>query len=76
MRNKFNEYKKEIGKEPDHNKLKNILFASMDINSKQLVSSAGLDKNKVDPDTKIEVDMYKTFVNDIDRRYRVEFGTL
>ena len=48
----------------------------MDANSKQLIRSAGLDKNNVDPDMQIEVDMYKTFVDKIDRRYRMEFGTL
>ena len=69
---------KEIGKEPGHNKLKDIVFACMDVNSKTLISSAGLDKTKLigEDANKVEVDMYKTFVDDIDRRYRVEFGTL
>ena len=70
------EYKKEIGKEADHINLKGIILASTDVNSEQLIRSAGLDKKKVDPETRIEVDMYKSFVDDIDRRYRVEFGTL
>ena len=74
----MSEYKKEIGKEPGHNKLKDILFACMDVNSKQLISSAGLDKKKFvgEEGKQVEVDMYKTFVEDIDRRYRVEFGML
>ena len=75
---KVNEYEEEIGKEPDHNKLKDILFASMDVKSKQLISRAGLDKVKFigEEGNKVEVDTYKTFVDDIDRRYRVEFATL
>ena len=50
----------------------------MDVNSKQLISSAGLDKKKFigEEGKQVEVDMYKTFVEDIDRRYRVEVGTL
>ena len=50
----------------------------MDVNSKQLISGAGLDKKKFigEEGKQAEVDMYKTFVEDIDRRYRVEFGTL
>ena len=77
LRENVHGYKKEIGKEPDHNKLKDILFACMDVNSKQLISSAGLDKNKFigEEGNKVEVDTYNTFVDDIDRRYRVEFGT-
>ena len=46
LKKRVNEYKKEIGKEPDHNKLKDISLACMDVNSKQLISSAGLDKKK------------------------------
>ena len=50
----------------------------MDVSSKQLISSAGLDKHKFigEEGSKVEVDMYKTFVDDSDRCYRVEFGTL
>jgi hypothetical protein len=50
----------------------------MDVSSKQLMISAALDTNQLsgDGDTKVDVDMYKTSVDDIDRRYRVEFGTL
>ena len=49
----------------------------MDVSSNtQLISSDGLENKKYDPVTKAEISMYKTFVEDIDRRYRVEFGTL
>ena len=48
----------------------------MIVNSKQLIRSAGLDKHKFDPVMKLEVGTHKASVEDIDRRYRVEFGTL
>ena len=64
---------KEIGTEPDHNQLMYIFFSFIDMNSKQLISSAGLDKKRIDPETKTEISMYKTFVEDIDQRYNSAF---
>ena len=68
----------ETGKEPGHNMFNDVLFACMDVNSEQPISSAGLDKKKFvgEEVAQVEVDMYKTLVEYIDRRYRVEFGTL
>ena len=65
---KVNEIKEAIGKELDHDMLKDILFSCMDMNPRQLISTAGLDNKKFMADGLTEVDMYKTFTEDSDRR--------
>ena len=70
LRQKVAEFKKCIGKEPDGDKLRDILFTCMDVNSKLLASQSKLDVQQEG------VDMYQALCEDIDRRYKIEFGTL
>ena len=72
LKKKVAEYKKVVGQEPSHKKLGEILWSCMDVGSKQLASQSGLDKKAVSKD----VDMYKVLCEDVDRRYRIQYGTL
>ena len=75
LKRKVAEYKKIIGQEPDMNMLKNILFSCMDLESKQHIADCALDQPKLDKEGK-PIPMYKTFCEDIDKRYKLQYGTL
>ena len=75
LKKKVAEYKKIRGREPDHHVLKNILFSCMDLESQQHIMDFGLDKPRFSPDGKPER-MYKIFFEDIDKRYKLKYGTL
>ena len=75
LKSKTNEYKKTMGKEPPIEHLRNILYTCMDVNSKQVASSKGLDRQQYDEHGKPK-NMYKELCEDIDRRYKDEFGSL
>ena len=76
LKTKIAAYKKIVGEEPNHNILGQIIWQCMDDNSRQLASQSGLDKQMLMNDGKTPVDRYVLFTEDIDRRYRVQFGTL
>ena len=83
LRKKVAEYKKIIGKDPSHDLLKNILYSCMDLESKQHIVDRGLDVIPRNHDGSVktnsdgsEVSLYKVFCDDIDRRYKLQFGTL
>ena len=75
LKRKVAEYKKIIGQEPDMNMPKNILFSCMDLGSKQHIANFALDRPKFDKDGK-PIPMYKIFCEDIDKRYKLQYGTL
>ena len=75
LKKKVAEYKKIIGNEPDMNMLKKILFSCMDLESKQHIADFGRDQVKKDASGK-EIPMYKTFCEDIDKRYKLQYGIL
>ena len=58
-------YKKAIGHDPDFEQLKQVLYACMDMQSKNLASQSGLDRRG-----------YAELVEDIDRRYRLQYEGL
>ena len=65
LKAKVSAYKKAIGVEPDHEQLKQVLYVCMDSTSKNLASETGLDGKP-----------YLAIGEDIDRRYRLQFGVL
>ena len=65
LKAKVASFKKSIGKEPDHGQLKQVLYVRMDTNSKNLASQTGLDQQS-----------YTKIAEDIDRRYRLEYGII
>ena len=75
LKKKVAEYKKIRGREPDQHLLKNVLYTCMDLDSQQHIADFGLDKAKVNAKGE-EESMYKVFCEDIDKRYKLKFGTL
>ena len=76
LKRKVTEYKKIVGRDPDHELLKNILFSVMDTASKQHIADFALDVVKNEDDGHTKISMYKTFCEDIDKRYKLQYGTL
>ena len=58
-------YRKAIGHDPDFEQLKQVLYVCMDMQSKNLASQSGLDRKG-----------YTELVEDIDRRYRLQYEGL
>ena len=75
LRTKALEYKKTIGHEASKEQLRNILYTVMDTNSKQMAGDKGLDVQQFDAHGNPK-NMYKELCEEIDRRYKIEFGTL
>ena len=62
LKGKVVAYKKAIGQDPDFERLKQILYVCMDLQSKNLASQSGLDRRG-----------YAELCEDIDRRYRLQY---
>ena len=75
LKRKISEYKKIVGKHVDHHLLKNILHSIVDAASKQHIVDWKLGKPKMNEKGE-QVSMHTTFCEDIDSRYKLEYGTL